>query len=83
MSELLDEMHARYESVSPATRKKHRLTFEGSGKSLMGRCSCDGGDKVAFLPGYGRGTIRQGIKQRHLVHMQNAERREEIDGMRS
>ncbi len=47
----------------------HKLRFEGSGKSLLGRCSCEGGDMIAFIPGLESGTYRQQIKRQHQKHV--------------
>jgi hypothetical protein len=53
----------------------HRLTFDGYGRSLLGRCKCG----TAFLQGLGRGTPRQQIQEQYARHLEYAKARMELD----
>jgi hypothetical protein len=46
-------------------KDEHKLKFEGVGPSTFGRCSCG----EAFLPGLGRGTLRQQVRAQHAKHL--------------
>ena len=69
------EILAKHPEWARAFKSGHKLSFDGTGPSLMGRCSCG----EAFLPGLGRGTLRQQIKAEHEKHLLAVARADALD----
>jgi hypothetical protein len=54
---------------------EHKLTYQGKGASVIGRCTCG----VAFLASYSLGSKRLAIRSEHDRHVSNVRYAETAD----